>query len=384
MTCIHCHRANLPGGLRCAYCGTYLPTPLEFDLSAPVTPAEASAPPAATGAPNANAKKAGGLGILTSLGLLALKAKTFLAFLKFGKIFTTLISMFIFIWADAQLFGWKFGAGIAISIFIHEMGHVIVNWRKGLKQSAPVFIPFVGAVIFLKNFPDNPQIQAESGAGGPVAGCLAAVGCLGIYSLTHDPFWLALAHLGFAINLFNLIPFPPLDGSHIHTVFSPGIWNAVLAVLVLWAIKVPSGMLWMIIVVSAIMRFSQPDNGRYLLAPPAVRARMAVLYLALCLGMSYASDHTMTARPRSHINVPFAAQLGMNETEDNTAAKTGPKAYTLDKGASEMREMTPAENAQVKRDLDNAVRKMREKRLAQEANDPIKQTVKWLTTNGLV
>ena len=50
---------------------------------------------------------------------------------------------------------------------------------------------------------------------------LAALGCAALAGATGSPYWLALAHLGFLINLFNLVPFPPLDGSHIAAVFSP-------------------------------------------------------------------------------------------------------------------------------------------------------------------
>ncbi|MDX1933147.1 MAG: site-2 protease family protein [Capsulimonadales bacterium] len=302
MTCLACERQNLPGGIRCAYCGAYLPQALEFDLGE-----TAGTPPAAKGTPIAEPVPLTGsgqamvkaVGWITPIVLVATKLKSILALLKLQKIATTLISMFVFIWADALLFGWKFGAGIAISIFIHEMGHVYVNWRYKLPQSAPVFIPFLGAAIFLKNFPDNPQIQSESGAGGPIAGFLAAIGCYLIYLGTKDPFWLALAHTGFAINLFNLIPFPPLDGSHIQTVFSPGLRNLVLILMLLWVIKIPAGILWVILIGSVLVRFSQPESDRYRLARPAVRARMAAIYLAMCLPMSWAAEQTTVSRTRA-------------------------------------------------------------------------------------
>ena len=65
----------------------------------------------------------------------------------------------------------------------------------------------------VKRFPDNPQVESESGAGGPFAGGLAALGCVLLAHLTKDPFYLSLAFLGFAVNLFNLIPFAFLDGA---------------------------------------------------------------------------------------------------------------------------------------------------------------------------
>jgi Zn-dependent protease len=313
MTCTVCRRANLPGGLRCAYCGAYLPQSLDFDLNASIPEQEmAQAPPAP---PNSQGvKQARRVGLVGTLAVLALQAKSLFALLKFGKIATTLLSMAVFIWADAKLFGWRFGIGLAISILIHEMGHVIVNWRKGLKQTAPMFIPFAGAVIFIKQFPNNPTIESESGAGGPVAGGLAALACLGIAYATKDPFWLSLAHVGVAINLFNLVPFPPLDGSHIGAVFSPRLWGIVLIAMLLWALKIPSTMLWMVLIVGALLRFSHRDDGRYLLAAPAVRVRMAVLYLVLCLGLSWGSEHTVAARAafQHAVTLPAPGQVAVD------------------------------------------------------------------------
>ena len=197
MKCTACGKENLPGGVRCIYCGVHYRKLSEFDLDLPV------AKPSVPEQPNAHSGSGKRRGFWATLGLLAIKAKSLFALLKVGKIVLTFGSMLAFIAADATLFGWKFGVGIAVIIFIHEMGHVTVNKMRGLEQSAPVFIPFVGAVIFLKNFPDDPTIQSESGAGGPAAGLLAAWVCLAIGLSTGSAYWMALANIGFIINLFN-------------------------------------------------------------------------------------------------------------------------------------------------------------------------------------
>ncbi len=41
--------------------------------------------------------------------------------------------------------GWTFALGFVVLLFIHEMGHVIQLRREGIKASAPMFIPFLGA-----------------------------------------------------------------------------------------------------------------------------------------------------------------------------------------------------------------------------------------------
>ena len=162
--------------------------------------------------PSQEAGESGGHG-LSSLGLLLLKGKSLLALLKIGKIALTLSTMLVSIVVYAQIYRWPFAAGFVICIFVHELGHVFVNWRKGIPQSAPMFIPFLGAAIFVKRFPDDPTSELESGAGGPFGGALAALVCFLIGHLTGNPFWYALAGIGFIINLFNLAPVWQLDSN---------------------------------------------------------------------------------------------------------------------------------------------------------------------------
>ena len=274
MLCRECGRANLPGGLRCAYCGSLFPAIPRYRTPSSEQPVSS---------PQTKAKRGGVVG---SLFILAAKIKSILVFLKMGSILLTLSTMLISFKVYAHFYGWKFGLGILLSIFFHEMGHVAVNKAKGIKASAPVFLPLMGAVIFLKNFPDNPTFQSESGAGGPVAGGITAFICLLIGMVTHNPFWFGLANFGFLMNLFNLTPLPPLDGSHISTVFSPRIWNIVLITIFLYAVKVVSPFLWAVLIIGVVMRMGAHNQNRYLLALPNVRVRMAVVYVLLCITLS--------------------------------------------------------------------------------------------------
>ncbi len=279
--CSSCARANLPGGLRCVYCGNRFPTKAAKPVVAPAIPAQS---------------KARRGGILGSLAILVAKIKAALVFLKFGSILLTLSTMLVAYKFYAYFYGWKFGLGILLSIFVHEMGHVYVNRAKGLKSSSPIFLPLMGAVIFLKGFPDDPAIQSEAGAGGPVAGAFGALFCLLVGFITHNPFWYGLANFGFLINLFNLTPFPPLDGSHISTVFSPRQWNFALITLLLFVIKFPTPILWGVLIIGFVIRLGIGDNRRYLLAAPEVRTRMTALYIALCIVLSLGFQATVSAR----------------------------------------------------------------------------------------
>jgi len=103
-------------------------------------------------------------GILAMLGAgLAIlsKFKFLLVFLKLGKISTTLISMFVMIWLYAATFGWAFGVGFVALLFAHEMGHYIMARRLDIDVSAPLFIPFVGAVISMKQAPKDAVTEAK-------------------------------------------------------------------------------------------------------------------------------------------------------------------------------------------------------------------------------
>lgn len=173
-----------------------------------------------------------GLAVIGALILLALtKLKAIAAlvipalkFLKLGKILTTSGSMIVSVWFYSLAFGWKFAIGFVILIFVHEMGHVFVAWRQGLPISAPIFIPFMGALILLKAEAKSAWDQAVMGIGGPIAGSLGALACWWIYSVTQNEMFLGLAYVGFFLNLFNLMPVFPLDGGWITGAVSPYLW----------------------------------------------------------------------------------------------------------------------------------------------------------------
>ena len=143
--------------------------------------------------------------------------------LQVGK-FKTFISMLISIWAYAMFWGWSFAAGFVMLIFIHEMGHVLALRMMGIRASAPMFIPFIGAHIVMQKMPKNAFAEAVAAYGGPLLGTIGAIACVGIGMATGNLFWYALASSGFLLNLFNLLPISPLDGGRIIGVISPKLW----------------------------------------------------------------------------------------------------------------------------------------------------------------
>ncbi len=160
-----------------------------------------------------------------------------------AAIFKTGGSMLISIVLYAMLFGQArgltygllFATGFVLLILVHELGHSFAMRHFGLSASPPIFIPFMGALINLRQQPRNAWEEAVVGIGGPVLGTVGAIACHVAYLLTGIELLLLLAWFGYLLNLFNLLPVPPLDGGRITAAVSPWIWMPGLLGLV-WMI----------------------------------------------------------------------------------------------------------------------------------------------------
>src|SRR3954454_8563054 len=108
-----------------------------------------------------------GAAIFGALLVLLKWGKGALLLLGKGKFF---LSMFVSIGAYALIWGWKFGAVFVGLLLIHELGHVIQLRREGVHASAPMFIPFLGAFVAMKELPKDAGAEARVGLAGPVLG----------------------------------------------------------------------------------------------------------------------------------------------------------------------------------------------------------------------
>ena len=121
------------------------------------------------------------LGPIAVLGILIVKffGKIKLVLLPLLKFLPVLLksggTMLLMIWVYMQLWGWQFAVGFVLLLLVHETGHLLVAKKFGLKVGAPVFIPFMGAFIALKEAPRNAWIEACVGIGGPMLGTLGAL-----------------------------------------------------------------------------------------------------------------------------------------------------------------------------------------------------------------
>ena len=160
----------------------------------------------------------------SALMFILLKGKSLLALLKFGKLGGAIFSMAISVGAYALIYPWQFAIGIVLLLLVHEMGHVIAAKQKGLPVSAPLFIPFLGAMIAMKKHPQDAKTEAYIALGGPVLGTLGAMGVFMAAYYMDSPLLYSLAYVGFFLNLINLLPIHPLDGGRIATAVSRWLW----------------------------------------------------------------------------------------------------------------------------------------------------------------
>jgi Zn-dependent protease len=135
--------------------------------------------------------------------------------LKFGVISLKFFGIFISVAAYALIWGWRFAIGFVLLILVHELGHYLEARRQGLHPALPVFIPFLGAYVAIKDAPFDPWRNGLVSIAGPIAGGLASLATLLAGEQLDSRLLLALAYSGFFLNLFNLIPIGFLDGGFI-------------------------------------------------------------------------------------------------------------------------------------------------------------------------
>lgn len=231
-----------------------------------------------------------------AFGVLVWKLKFAVAAIFKFKIFTTSASMLVSIAAYAWLWGWKFAVGFVLLIFVHELGHVIEARRQGLDVSAPMFIPFLGAAIALREQPQNAWREALIGIAGPILGSIGAAAVWLVGEQIDSQLLVALGFTGFFLNLFNLLPVVPLDGGRIVAAIHPVFWILGFLGLLGLVLLAPNPILIVILLFVGLELWRRwqerdlPESARYYEVAPWQRAVTAVGYFGLAallvLGMS--------------------------------------------------------------------------------------------------
>jgi len=228
---------------------------------------------------------------LAALGAILAKAagslKAILLLLPKLKLLTTAGTMLVSIGAYSLIWGWRFAAGFVLLILVHEMGHVIQLRREGVKASAPMFIPFLGAVIGARSFGGNALAEARVGLAGPVLGSLGAAALVPIAIASDSDMFRALAFTGFFLNLFNLLPVVPLDGGRAMAALSPWMWILGFAALAAVTVLFPNPIMLLILLLGGLETWRRwqtrksPEGQAYYRVAPHARILVAAVYLGL-------------------------------------------------------------------------------------------------------
>ena len=94
--------------------------------------------------------------------------------IKFGAFSLKFFGIFLSVAAYALIWGWRFAIGFVLLILVHELGHYLEARRQGLHPALPVFLPFLGAYVAIKDAPFDPWRNGLVSIAGPIAGGLAA------------------------------------------------------------------------------------------------------------------------------------------------------------------------------------------------------------------
>ena len=256
-------------------------------------------------------------GALAALGALIVKffgaIKGLLLLVPKLKLLTTTGTALVSVAAYSLFWGWTFALGFVVLLFVHEMGHVIQLRREGIKATAPMFVPFLGAVISAKSLGENALAEARVGLAGPILGSVGAAACLAIGEAANSDLFRALAYIGFLLNLFNLLPVVPLDGGRAMAAMAPWMWFVGLGALVALVLVIPNPILLIIIVFAAIETWRRWQarktrslaQAAYYRVPPRSRLLVGVVYVGLivllALGMEQA--HILASGNHSFANL---------------------------------------------------------------------------------
>jgi Zn-dependent protease len=145
-----------------------------------------------------------------------------------------------FIWYVSG--SWVVAAAAIFGLLVHEYGHVLAMNRLGMGPARIYIVPFLGGVARSQRLPESEWHGVLVSLAGPLFGTLATVPFFVGWWLTGAPAWLVGAFAIAMINLVNLAPAPPLDGSKalgpvlakIHPLLEKAAMVLVGVVVVVW------------------------------------------------------------------------------------------------------------------------------------------------------
>ena len=139
---------------------------------------------------------------------------------------------------------WVIAGSLMFALFVHEYGHVLAMNRLGMGPASIHVIPFLGGLAKGRREPASEWIGVLVSLAGPAFGLLAMLPLVGVWLVTGNVEWIAAAFFVAMLNLINLVPAPPLDGSKalgpvlakVHPMLERGVLLAIGVVVVAWGV----------------------------------------------------------------------------------------------------------------------------------------------------
>jgi Zn-dependent protease len=201
--------------------------------------------------------------------------------------------------------GWPWAVGAVAGVFVHEYGHVLAMNGLGLGPAKMRIIPFFGGAATPAVPPETEFKDVLISLAGPSFGLLAVLPFYAAASLTQNPVWLKAAIPVAVINLLNLIPAPPLDGSRalgpvlarIHPQIERGVLVLVGAGAAWWCLQHHNFLIAVFIALSVYSALMRPTVRPFALKLTAAQQGSSLLlYLAvaaLCVAVLGFTLHLM-------------------------------------------------------------------------------------------
>jgi Zn-dependent protease len=161
--------------------------------------------------------------------------------------------------------------------------------------------------VAMKEMPKDAAAEARVGLAGPVLGSLASLVPLAIHAAGGGDLFLALAYVGFLLNLFNLLPVLPLDGGRAMAAVSPWMWFVGYALLVGATIAFPNPVMLLILLLGGMETWRRwkarksPESREFHRVPRRTRLIVAGVYIGLALALAVGVDATHLVRSFSDV-----------------------------------------------------------------------------------
>ncbi|MDQ1154258.1 metalloprotease [Brevundimonas sp. SORGH_AS_0993] len=124
---------------------------------------------------------------------------------------------------------------VLVGLFVHETGHALAMNKLGMGPARIYIIPFLGGLAKARRAARSEWDGVLVSLAGPAFGLLAMIPFLAVGLILGQPEWLIGAFFVALLNLVNLVPAPPLDGSKalgpVLTRVHPRLEQAVLLVI---------------------------------------------------------------------------------------------------------------------------------------------------------